>query len=348
MDRELRSYDFTKSTEDNYAVANAEEAHCAGKFAKFREMLDYSYHKHYCESRQLFHDRLIDKFNETLIYDGDLICDRPTENWVVFTAGAMGAGKSHTLHWLNMRGYFPLLAFVRVDPDSLRELLPETDEYIRRDATTAGQLTQKEVGYISEVLALNALEQGKNLLIDGSLRNAQWYIQYIASLRSKFPRLKFAIIAVVAAEETIRARAANRARETGRFVPDFIMKETIEQLPKSLATLSPLVDVVVTFANEADDDEPHIVPISRSWDCTPSPPSSSSSPQLLSVSSLQLSNHDALSSSTNSRPTADSESPVICHSPSNLEEFRSLWKMTCPMPSQSMERNRNRAASLWV
>ena len=63
----------------------------------------------------------------------------------------MGAGKGHTMQWLYKNDLFPLDAFVNVDPDAIRYLLPETTHYNKRDDNTAGYLTQKEVGYISEV-----------------------------------------------------------------------------------------------------------------------------------------------------------------------------------------------------
>ena len=152
------NYDYNRSTEDNYA---AKDMAFVGTNAEYRSMLDYTYHSNYVPERQLFQDKLMSYFNATFIQDDNgLVCDRPTSNWVVFTAGAMGAGKSHTLVWLNHNCLFPLDSFVRVDPDSLREMLPETKEYIKRDPVTAGMLTQKEVGYISEILTLNALQQG--------------------------------------------------------------------------------------------------------------------------------------------------------------------------------------------
>ena len=40
---------------------------------------------------------------------------------------------------------------LKVDPDALREMLPETEGYIKRDPNTAGYLTQKEVNCICEV-----------------------------------------------------------------------------------------------------------------------------------------------------------------------------------------------------
>ena len=107
-----------------------------------------------------------------------MVCEQLEVNWLVFTAGTMGAGKGYVLQWLNDQSLFPLDSFVLVDPDRLREQLPETCEYVRRDPQTAGYYTQKEVGYISEVLTLHGLKSGKNVLVDGSLRDADWYVLY--------------------------------------------------------------------------------------------------------------------------------------------------------------------------
>jgi hypothetical protein len=60
-------------------------------------------------------------------------------------------GKSFTVDWLNENGLFPLESFVKVDPDTMRDMLPENQEYTRINPKTAGSFTQKEVGYISEV-----------------------------------------------------------------------------------------------------------------------------------------------------------------------------------------------------
>lgn len=69
----------------------------------------------------------------------------PTEPWIVFTAGAMGCGKSHTMQTLVDRKRFPLGSFVTVDPDEIRRLLPEYHMYINQNAELAGELTRKEV-----------------------------------------------------------------------------------------------------------------------------------------------------------------------------------------------------------
>lgn len=169
---------------------------------------------------------------------------------ILFIKGAFGAGKSHVLSWLSKRGLFPLHSFVVVDPDHLREKLPETKEYIRRNPATAGYMTQKEVGYISEVMILKALLEGKNIIVDGSLKDWQWYSQYMNQLRNTFPRLKLAIIHVVTTLDTAVNRAARRGAETGREVPLEAISEQLEAIPQSLKRLEPYVNYVCTFRNE--------------------------------------------------------------------------------------------------
>jgi hypothetical protein len=144
------NYDFNKSSEDNY---QSDTPKFYGKYKYERSIMDYTYHKHYSKERQQLQDRIMERFHETKVFDTDnpsIFCSSPLENWIVFTAGPMGAGKGHTVSWLNSSGLFPLEAFVNVDPDAIRLLLPETNEYNNRDAMTCGHLTQKEVGYISE------------------------------------------------------------------------------------------------------------------------------------------------------------------------------------------------------
>mmetsp|Transcript_10418 Transcript_10418/g.15844 ORF Transcript_10418/g.15844 Transcript_10418/m.15844 type:complete len:319 (+) Transcript_10418:216-1172(+) len=244
---DMSAVNYEISTEENYMDPDAE---FVGEYSSLRQSLDYSYHKRYSERRQLFHDTIINRFRSTVIYDGDVVCERPERNWLVFTAGCMGSGKSHTLSWLSSRDLFPLWSFVRVDFDGLRDLLPETAEYQRREPSTAGYLTQKEVGYIAEVLTLTALQEGKNIIVDGTLRDYDWYAQYMSGLRYTFPSLKLAIFHVTVSPVTAQRRAQMRAKVTGRVVPMELILETMEKIPRAIEELSPYADFVCTFRNE--------------------------------------------------------------------------------------------------
>ena len=247
LQNNVRYYDFERSTEENYADDNAA---FGGKYGHLRSKLDYSYHSKYCLERQMFQDTLIDSFYHTIIYDGENTCEAPLENWLVFTAGPMGAGKTHTLQWLKSKGYFPLEAFVRVDPDVLREKLPEMITYNERNPMTAGILTQKEVGYISEVMTLRALEEGKNVIVDGSLRDHSWYKVYIRSLKEKFPKLKIGIIEIDASVETVLRLVKSRGDKSGRSVPEQVILDAISKIPDAIKHLTELSDYVCTINND--------------------------------------------------------------------------------------------------
>ena len=339
------TYDFSKSTEENFAIRDREEPVFVGKYAKERESLDYNYHKHYNSERQLLQDTLMDRFHDTVVHDteNNTTCDTPLENWMVFTAGTMGAGKGHTIHWLASQGLFPLSAFVRVDPDMLRELLPELPGYILQNPSTAGYMTQKEAGYIAEVLSLNALQRGKNVLVDGSLRQAEWYRAYITNLHNRFSKLRFAIIQVTAKETTIFERVERRTKVTGRVVPRELLLETMQQIPSSLRILAPYVDYVATFANENNATEPVLLWSSK----RPSP----SSNDLSMLATFGEPSHGARVGGSNDQHrllyNMEGNGQVSERlSGAQLDEtealnpsddwkpiFKAIWKMHCPIPT---------------
>jgi predicted kinase len=197
---------YTSSEENN----KADDLKFYGRFTHIRETLDYSYHKNYTCERQLFQDAIIREFLDAAVIkdqNGE-VCTTPTEPWIVFTAGAMGSGKGYTLKKLVKEGRFPLMAFVRVDPDEIRRYLPDYHLYIRECPEQAGELTNKEAGYIAEILTLAALQSGKNVIVDGSLRRSEWYKKYFNRLRKEFRNLRIAIIHVSAPREAVFQRAA--------------------------------------------------------------------------------------------------------------------------------------------
>mmetsp|Transcript_144687 Transcript_144687/g.255159 ORF Transcript_144687/g.255159 Transcript_144687/m.255159 type:complete len:260 (-) Transcript_144687:28-807(-) len=238
-----------------------------GKYTKIREKLDYNYHRVYCEERQLLQDGIIKEFLNAEVSDSesDESCSAPVDPWIVFTAGAMGAGKSHAIGWLHDQEYFPLEAFVTSDPDQIRDMLPETATYNLRDSSTCGFRTQKEANYISEILTETALQQGKNIIVDGSLRDYEWYDQYFKTLRRRYPGLKIGIIHVHASPNVVLKRAAARAKVTGRAVPSKIIMESIEQLPISLNVLVPQTDFFAKLRNEGSTPE-LMEPADMTWD----------------------------------------------------------------------------------
>ena len=318
-------YDYSKSTEDNWgkSLVGDEIPVFVGKYIKERRSLDYTYHKYYTPERQLLQDELMQNFFETKVHDtiSNVTCDRPLENWIVFTAGPMGAGKGRTMHWLATQGLFPLSAFVRVDMDSLRHLLPELPGYINRNPATAGYMTQKEVGYVAEILTIVALNEGKNVLVDGTLRDAVWYSMYIDSLHVNFPRMKFAIIHVTAKEHTVLQRAEKRAEITGRVVPKEVILDAMFQIPHSIKVLAPQVNFMATFDNEGE--EPVLL-----WSS-----SKLSHPSLLCAESISTKVGKFDVDGHQIEYSVD-ETGRLLHGESLdwADNFKETWKMQCALP----------------
>ena len=210
------SPDYSYSTVDQYnwnlstdQIYGSPTGRLLGKYAFFRQQIDYNYHTVYTEDRQRFQDAVIDSMIEHARFrdvDGRT-CRRPQNPWIVFTAGAMGAGKSHTLKDLDRRGYFPLEAFVLVDPDQIRRQLPEFEIYVKNIPEKAGERTRREAGMIAEIAIEASLQKGYNVLVDGSLSNATWYAEYFTVLRKAYPNVRIAILHVTAPREIVLERA---------------------------------------------------------------------------------------------------------------------------------------------
>ncbi len=175
-----------------------------GEFRQSRALLDYQWHTHYTHERQHAQDKIINEF-----LDGGCSSAAP---WLCFTAGAMASGKSRVVRFLYNEGLFPLHKFCIVEADWIKSMMPEMADFINTDRSLAGSLCHRESGYISEILEREAVLRNKNVLVDGSLRDADWYASGFARLRREFPHYRIAILMVIASPECIYARAGEQTR----------------------------------------------------------------------------------------------------------------------------------------
>eukprot|EP00903_Cladosiphon_okamuranus_P008902 g8521.t1 len=236
-------YDYTKSTCENYASPNR-GVNDVSQYQRVRATRDHDYHGAYTRERQLFQD--------SLVRDVVGASSRKEHPWIVFTAGAMGAGKSHTIQWMSEKGYFPLPDIVTVDPDLFKTALPEWPEYVRRCPDTAGSLTRRESGYLVEIAQETAMNEMKNVWVDGSLRDSKWYEQVFEGIRKNHPSYRIAILYVHANEKMVLDRARRRAEETGRVVPEAEIKDSLYRVPRTVAILLPKADFVAYIKNDGD------------------------------------------------------------------------------------------------
>jgi hypothetical protein len=280
---------YAQPTDVLYSLPLGSEKVFTGPYASTRSGLDYSYHANYLPERQAIQDTIISRFlsggvrissSTTLLSSNGreqnsneedtsqvssplssaaaLTTQRSEGPWLVYTAGAMGAGKSHTLRYLSREGLFPLDRFIVVDPDMIKGIMPDTPHYIRHNRAMAGTLTHRESGFIAEIIIIEAMRQNKCLVVDGSLRDRNWYASWFGRVRAEFPQYRIAILMITASRERIYARAEKRAAITAREVKRSTIDDAIEQVPISFAALAPLVDFAAVISNEDDKQEPKL------------------------------------------------------------------------------------------
>jgi len=175
-------YDFEKDTSTAYQHPDfqprkqkeydeAIHGPLVGDLIDIRRTLDYSWHSNYIAQRQLWQDHIA----QTIAHRQT----RQVSPWLVFTCGAMGAGKGYTMAWMSKHGIFPLESIVQIDPDALKGKMPEWNQYIWVDKESgtkeAGSQCHKESGYLQELTTELALRAGGNIWVDGSLQDHDWY-----------------------------------------------------------------------------------------------------------------------------------------------------------------------------
>merc|ERR1719203_109666 len=259
-------YSVNLSTQENYGM-EGKDFH--GRFGEIRAGLDFEYHGNYIKSRQEFQDKIVEKLLDgTTIHDSisGRVCKTPTAPWIVFTAGVMGAGKSHTMNQMNSKGLFPYKSYVVVDPDEIRSHFPEYHSYASECPKRAGELTHREAGYVTEIVTAAAVQKGYNVLVDGSLWDYKWYQKYFESLRKEYPILRLAILHITAPREAVFARAASRARDTGRVVPLETLELSLKQVPISVNILRHEVTFFAELDNSPSAGEVTLATENVTWD----------------------------------------------------------------------------------
>lgn len=252
----MRDYDFTKSTKDNYTQASHSDApEFCGDFKEIRQHVDSRWHGSYVCSRQLLQDNLI---KEILGLDRRECLSEKEESgpWIVFTGGAMGAGKSYTMNWMMRMGIIPIPKLRHIDPDVFKRKLPEWNYYVKLNATTAGSLTHLESSMLVEIAQEVALQRRMNVWIDGSLSNYDWTVSQLRRIRGNFPNYRIAVVHVSASETAIMERCERRAKATGRVVPVEKIRNSLHASVRTVQALShPLVDFVAMVRNEGAQPE---------------------------------------------------------------------------------------------
>ncbi len=212
-----------------------------GIYIKYRKRMDYTYFKNYTPERQLFQDQLITNRLQRFKPQCKMLSPQ-----LIFTCGVYGSGKSHTLKYLNQHQPNILNCnlddYLQIDPDSIKLELPEASEFIQQNPTNAGSRLHMESGYLALILQYIGFDLGMSMIVDGSMKDASWYLDYIKWIKCQYSKYQIGIIKVECDLPTALTRCQRRGQVTGRIIPIESIIETYHEINRVFPQYLPLVD----------------------------------------------------------------------------------------------------------
>ncbi len=174
----------------------------------------------------------------------------PTERpLILFTSGSFGSGKSTTIGKLVDLNILPATDFNWIDPDKIRELVPEYQKFRTLSPTNAGTLVHLEVGLIQELVFEQAAKNGQPIIMEGTLRSYEWNKSEFDRIRKLYPQYRIGILALKADEAIAEKRVHDRAKTEGREIPSAYIAQVAKDVPQTLKQLEPFADFTLEVVN---------------------------------------------------------------------------------------------------
>lgn len=150
----------------------------------------------------------------------------------------MGAGKSHFLSTLPFK-------YVLIDPDDIASTMPKFEEtdtsFVTGQAIDSelerGIRSRHEARLITEILLQAAMQRRADVVLDGSLRSYQWYLQNIPQIRRRFPSYRVDLVHIHCPLDEVLRRAQKRAAKTGRVVPNALIERSWKDSRRAISVL---------------------------------------------------------------------------------------------------------------
>ncbi len=166
----------------------------------------------------------------------------------ILMMGGPASGKSSALRELDLEG------FAVLDSDWVKTQIPQYSEARAADARDAAFSVHAESSDVVSRAFIEARNNRINIVMDGTGKSVDKYLRYIDALKRAGYDVK--IVFVHVDEETAWERAKNRAEETGRWVPEEVVRGAYAKIPHNLGTYVQKADSFIMF-------DSHDFPVTR-------------------------------------------------------------------------------------
>lgn len=136
---------------------------------------------------------------------------------------------------------------VTVDPDEIKEYLPEYGALKKKHPHEAARLVHKESLDVSELLLSQLIRHRKHFVHEGTMARTNKYKKLVKQLK----KAGYAVYAYIVdlPLETAKQRAAKRAKLTGRTIPPHIIENTHRLVPYTFLVIKQWVDNYYVYDN---------------------------------------------------------------------------------------------------
>jgi predicted ABC-type ATPase len=162
------------------------------------------------------------------------------QKMAIVTMGAPASGKSSML-----RGIDPT-KFVKVDPDAIKEKIPEYKDATKPESTYRGAaaMVHEESSDIAKKILAGAIAQNKHVIVDGTGANAESMKKKIGKLKEAGYHVHLMYAHLDDADEGVK-RINQRAESSGRYVPEKFARAAYKTIPHNFQTIAQSADSFV-------------------------------------------------------------------------------------------------------
>lgn len=207
--------------------------------------------REYTKERQQLHDELVAKATK-----GVRSVPEDKKPVAIVMMGGGGAGKGTLINSI----VHDHEDFVHVDPDEVKQELPEYKEAMNITtvdgtpvtAKDAAWMAHEESGDVAEKMREKAMDNRQNMILDGTGKNAQKYADKIKKLKEKGYHVRL-MYAHTDMDEAV-SRAAGRADRSGRYVPHEVLQDAHMKIPGNFEYVARHADDFHLFESKKPPD----------------------------------------------------------------------------------------------
>lgn len=231
------------SFQQNQLAAGEVRKPLESKFARFRLEQIERYPSQYRPERIRLQDEWVSRLLARVPKAG-------SAPQIVFMAGPMGSGKSTSLDYLDRLGWISKDQYLVLDPDEIRQWIPEYSEWLKSDfAEFAALLTQHEAMDVLDITLRAALDSGLNVVVATSFRDQKHYQKALEQIRRAYPKYQLELIKVETTAERLLRVNRNLEYREGRITSVEAALRSSVEVEASVKNLKNQFDRMVIINN---------------------------------------------------------------------------------------------------